>query len=86
MSEGLVIIESNFKRGGQRSVWVASQFNYRRTEEGVFLSRPQVLSICGDRDRGRMEAVLSATIEARGAFFEQVVDAVKEREEEVGNV
>lgn len=82
MSEGTVIIESSLKRGGKRAVWVASQLNYKKSSEGVYLSRPHVLSVDDDRQRGRLEAVLAAIIEARGAYFEQVMNEVQEREKE----
>jgi hypothetical protein len=83
MGQGTVIIESSFKRGGVRMMWVASEIAYRKeSDDGVFLSRPLVLSISDPAERGRMENVLSGVIDTKGSYFEQVMDAVREQEKE----
>ena len=83
MGQGTVIVESSFKRGGKRSVWIASELTYRtEKDKGVYLSRPLVLSIDDDRQKGRMESVLAAVLDAKGAYFEQIMEAVRDKEKE----
>lgn len=80
--DGSVIIESRIKRGGKRVLWVVTEVGYRAGDGGFYLDRPAVLSVEPEPIRRRLESVMWALMDAKGAYFEQVMDAVQDCEKE----
>jgi len=76
--EGAVIVESRIKRAGKRTLWITTEVHFKTASGGVFLDKPSVLSLPPCHDRDRLESVMWAMLDAKGAYFKQILAAVNE--------